>query len=910
MWNPMKIVRRLNRTEQDFSAEVQAHLAIEADRLITDGWSPVAAAAEARRRFGNVMRAEERYHDARHVSWVEDTVRDVGYAVRTLAKDKVYVLAAVSALGVGLAANIALFSLFSAVALRPLPVPAPERLMSLYQVKPTAPYGTFSLADYFFYRDNNHAFSSVAADQPSHLRLAGIVPRASTALAPATPGAVAEPVVALFITANYFETFGIRPTLGRGLVREDESAAGTYAALISDNYWERRFSRDTSIIGATLLVSGIRATIVGVTPRDFAGVRPEVPDLWVTLAALGNLQERAARETAACCEMVGRLAPGASGSQARGELASLAAVRRKSLPAASQQINVTARPAISFGVLGTVVRPLFVALQVAMVLVLLIACANVAGLLLGRAAAREREIAVRLAIGASRARLVRQLVTEGVVVALVSGIVAASVTVYGLGVAGHLGAAFLSRQGGGSVPLAIGADGRVLLYVAAISVLAGIVFALAPAMQASRPDLVWALRSSTGSSQGHGMRGWLVATQVAVSVTLLITAAGLSRSATAVLRSDPGFRSGSVLTVWLTNPEELAMPASQAREIEREVREGLAATPGVQYVSVASRLPLGGNVSTSAMLPAERLSDDASRGAARQYPYAFVSQDYFAALGIPLIRGRTFSAEEVRDSTHVAMVSDSLARQFWPHDDPIGKSIAIGVAPQTGFNLGPAPALTAEVIGVVRDVHGLTATEPDAGDVYLPRLTSGWSSRIVLRVGGDMGRIQAAVPKVVHDIEPALPVSVQTMDDVVASDASVITARVGAGVLAVIGVLGLLLAAVGVYGMVSYTVRQQRRETGIRMALGARAPQILAANLRGSARWILGGVAVGTVLGAIGIVLSNTVLAAALVSASALDPAVLAGVPALIAALALFAAFLSGRKAALLDPAMVLRMDT
>lgn len=913
MPNPFAFLRRLRRAEGDFTTEIESHLALETDRLIAEGWSPGAAADEARRRFGNVARAQERYHDARNISWLEDAVRDVAYAVRTLAKDKVYVLAAVAALGLGLAANIALFSLFATVVLRPLPVPAPDRLVSIYQVTPHNRFGPFSVADYFYYRDNSRSLSSVAAAQPGHLRLAGIVPRTSTTPTPAAPGAVAEPVIALFVTSNYFDTFGVRPTVGRGLHPEDEAAVGPYSALISDNYWQRRFDRDTNVLGSTLLVSGIRATIVGVTPRDFAGVRQEVPDLWVTLAALGDMRQRAARQTTTCCELVGQLAPGVTVSQVQGELTSLAALRRHDLPTSDQPMALRIAPARAFGVVGEVVRPLFAALQVAMMLVLLIACANVAGLLLGRAATRQREIAVRLAIGAGRARLVRQLVTEGVVVAIVSGAVAAAVAIYGLGTATRLATTFLSRQGGGAVPLAISADVRVLVYVTMISVLAGILFALAPALYATRPDLVGALKSSAGSSQGlHGSRlyDWLVAGQVAVSAALLITAAGLARSATKLLQVDPGFRPSSVLAVWLTNPEELGAPAARAREIEREVRERLSVVQGVQSVSVASRLPLGGNVSTSAMLPAEQAGDPASRDAANQYSYTYVSEDYFTTLGIPLVRGRAFTAQEVRDSERVVVVSDSLARQLWPHEDPIGKALAIGVTPQTGFNFGAAPTGTFVVVGVARDVHGLTVGQADAGDAYLPKVTNGWSSRVILRVSGDMSEVRGAIPRIARDIEPALPVAVQTMDEVVATDPSVLTARVGGGILAILGVLGLMLAAVGVYGMVSFTVRQQRREIGIRMALGAGALQVLGATLRSTVRWIVGGIAAGVAMGVAGITIASDVLAGASVAAKVLDLPVLVGVPLLIAVLALCAAFLSGRKAALLDPALVLRLET
>jgi putative ABC transport system permease protein len=577
-------------------------------------------------------------------------------------------------------------------------------------------------------------------------------------------------------------------------------------------------------------------------------------------------------------------------------------------------MTVSVAQAVSFGRIGEIVRPLFMALQVAMLLVLLIACANVAGVLLGRTAVRQREIAVRLATGASRSRLVRQLVTEGLVVAVTAGVVAAVVTTYALAAASRFVADMLSRQGGGTVALTITPDAAVLVYVAGISIVTGVLFTLAPALQASRPDLVSALKSGTGSSEGSNrqrLRGWLIAGQIAMSVALLITATGLARSASELVKADPGFRSTSVLTVWLTNPEELGLPAARAREIEMLVRDRLRSLPGVQTLSVASRLPLGGNVSTSAMLPEERAADPATRDVATRYPYAFVSEDYFSTFGIPLVRGRTFTAQEVRDSAKVAVISDSMARVLWPKGDAIGKQLAMGTTPQLGFSPGGAALSgTAQIIGVVRDVRGLTIAGPDVGDVYLPKLTNGWSSRIVLGVNGDMARIERDVAVIVREVEPALPVSVLPMNAVVSNDASIVTARAGAGILALIGALGLLLAGVGVYGMVSYSLRQQRREIGIRMALGAQPYQVLAAAVRGTVRWIVRGIIAGVVFGVAAIKVTNAVLQGVSISASVLDPGALLVVPVVIGGFALLAAFLSGRKAALMDPAVVLRTET
>jgi predicted permease len=897
------------RSGDDFNEEIAAHLAFEADRLIAEGWAPDAARMEAHRRFGNVGRVREAYYDRTHVGLLDDLARDARYALRSLAKDKTYVIAAVGALGAGLAANIALFSLFSAVALEPLHVSNPERLVSISQVKPPIRFGPFSIADYLFYRDNARAFQSLAAAQPSHLRLAGIAASSTAAPRAGAVAGVAEPVIALFVTSNYFETFGVRPVAGRLLQPDDDASNGVFSALISDNYWQRRFARDPSIIGATLIVSGIRATVVGVSPRDFAGVRQEVPDLWVTLTALGDVQRRASRETTLCCEMVGRLADGYTLSQAQTDLTRLAEIRRLELPPSERQMTVSVAPAVSFGSLGETVRPLFAALQVAMLLVLLIACANVASLMLGRAAARDREIAVRLATGAGRGRLIRQLLTEGVVVAVVAGVVAAAATVYALAWAARFLSAYLSRSGGGTLALSLSADSRLALYVAVISISAGIVFALAPALQSSRADIASLLRTTAGTTSPNAglLRSFLIAAQITLSIALLIVASGLGRSAMQLAEGDPGFESHNVLAIWLTNPQELALSAERARRIEAEVRARFAGIPGVQSLAVASRIPLGGNVTVSAMLPTERVHGGSADNGAPRYPYSFVSEDYFTTMGIRLLRGRSFTRAEVRDSAPVVLVSDGVARALWPRGDGLGKEIALSVAPLSVFGASAPLHGTARVIGVVSNVRGVSMASYDAGGVYLPKLTNDWSSRILLRMAGDPERALHEIARIVAEIEPALPVSVQRYDDIVATDGSVLTARLSAALLAIVGALGLLLASVGVYGMISYDIRQKQREIGIRMALGATAWLILRAALRGTTRWLTRAVVCGILLGVVGIKLTNVVLEGASVTASVLDPISMVIVPAVIAGVALLAALMSARKATRTNPAVVLR---
>jgi len=378
--------RRLRRHEDDFGAEVRSHLDLETDRLIAEGLSPESARSEARRRFGNTAAAIEAYHDARAVGWLEDGARDVAYGLRLLRKDRAYALAATAALALGIGANVTLFSIFSAVALAPMQGVRPDRLISVYAVSRSAIFGTFSFGDYVDMRDHATTLASVAAQQADHLRLTGV------SLGGDANDGPAEPVVGLYVSANYFDTYGVHPTVGRVLVSDDEHvAAAPCAALISDSYWERRFQRNPAVLGSRAVLSGTPVTIVGVTPRGFMGTRQEIPDFWVTMAALGDVSRRALDRTTLCCELTGRLADGATPERATAELRVLndRAQRADQLPASDRR-TVRLSPAKPFANYQELWRRLFVVLQATMALVLLIACANVAALLLGRAAMRQR----------------------------------------------------------------------------------------------------------------------------------------------------------------------------------------------------------------------------------------------------------------------------------------------------------------------------------------------------------------------------------------------------------------------------------------------------------------------------------------------------------------------------------------
>jgi predicted permease len=892
--------RRTRRREDDFRAEVRSHLDLETDRLVAEGWTPDAARMEARRRFGNAAAATEAYHDARTVGWIEDAARDVAYGLRLLRKDRAYALAATAALALGIGGNVTLFSIFSAVALAPMQGVRPDRLMSVYAVSRSAIFGTFSYGDYVDMRDHATTLASLAAQQADHLRLTGVSVGGDASDGPA------EPVVGLYVSANYFDTYGVHPTVGRALVSDDERVtAAPFAALISDSYWERRFQRNPAVLGSHAVLSGTPVVIVGITPRGFMGTRQEIPDFWVTMAALGDVSRRALDRTTLCCELTARLADGATPELATAELRVLNDRAQQSdqlVPSDRRTVRLSrARPFANYAELW---RRLFVVLQATMALVLLIACANVATLLLGRAAAREREIAVRLALGARRRRLVRQLVTEGVVLSLLSGASALAVTWYGLTVGARYASAMLARQGGGTFFLALTPNATLLAYAVLMSVAAGLLFALAPALQATRRDVSHALRDGSagaGLSRRSRLRGALVVGQVAVSLALLLDAGLLSLASWRVLQTEPGFAHRDVLSMWVIDPREVGYDSARASAIVGQLEERVRALPGVRRVAVTSRMPLGGNVAMSVASPAPDPAPDAPR-----LPYEYVSEDYFQTISLTL-RGRAFTHAEVESRAPVVVVSDSLARTLWPGENAIGKQLFFGShADATRRQFTAALSGSARVIGVVSDMRSLSLVSKDPGAFYLPGRTNLWSSRLLIAIAGDQAPLRRGIALASRAIAPTVPVSVESLDDVIAADAAHVTTEIAAAVLGIVGLLGLALASVGIYGTVAYSVRQQRREIGIRMALGARRVDVIAHFIRGLASSVGIGSAIGLAIGLAGAKGVEAVLDLGMLG-GIINPAAIACVVAGVVLIALLAGFASARRATHLDPAEVLQ---
>jgi putative ABC transport system permease protein len=758
------------RAESDLDEEVKFHLEMTARQLAARGSSPEEAHRTSAILFGGAEAVKEQCRDVRRTRWLEDFLHDCAFGLRLLRRDRGYTIAATLALALGIGANTAVFTIFNAVVLKALPVPEPQALVNLWRTTRQAPLGgLLSFADYVYYRDHARAFSSMAAETPAHLHLSASPSGASAV-------STAEPVDGVFVTANFFDTFGVHPIAGHAFTSDDDiRTAGPYPALLSENYFQRRFGSDPGVLGQTLTVSGMKLLMEGIAPRDFMGTRPEVPDLWIASSALGDARRRTEDRVTVSSRVTARLKPGVSLAQAQAELNLLADVRRADYPPQERAWNVRLVNATLFVSYHQAFVRLYIVLQIAMGLVLLIACTNVAGLLLGRAAARRREIAIRLSTGASRSRLIRQLLTEGILIAVGAGVFAYVCAQQSLSAISRAISVNLASQGG-TMSLNLTPDPGMFAYVLGISVLAGISFALLPALQSTRLDVSSALKQETagfGVRSKSRLRGGMIAAQISVSLALLIGAGLLTLQSVRLLSVDPGFNTRNVIHLKIMSPQELGYSPARTAELHNRLEDRLRALPRVLNVAFSSAVPLGGNISTTRVVPQE-LAASADQ---QRFPYYYISRDYFTTLGVPLKRGCDFTAQEIATNAPVAVISEALARRLWPDADPIGHRVAVGSGAEEHFSGERAPlSASVEIIGVVADVYSQDLSLPDAGAIYLPRPQSisgtasdGLNWNALVRVEGGPDAATAALVREVHALDPNLAASAETLGHMIST---------------------------------------------------------------------------------------------------------------------------------------------
>jgi predicted permease len=917
-----------DRRERELTAEMESHLQMHIEDNLRAGMSAVEARRQALMKLGGVEQTKEMYRERRGLPAFETLLQDVRYGLRMLRKNPGFTCVAILTLALGIAVNTAIFTAFDALVLRPRAVKDPDRLAVVSRTTPGGRDGRFSYPDYLYYRDHSRSFSDLSLFAFGMAVTSSDLPATSPEATPRIAGAVgfqlpqllqgsAQPIMCFFVSGNYFPMLGATPLLGRVLLPEDDQANAPPVVLMSGNSWQRHFRSDPKIVGSILHLNGVAFTVVGVTPLDYLALAPSVPDLWAPVTAkiaLGAMtrQELENRLVIAGFPMA-RLKPGVTLSDAQAELGVLAAQLRTQYPEAERNMTVSvASGRNNLAALDSDAWPVVIAAMAAVTLLLLIACANVASLLLARAVARRKEIAVRLALGAGQWRLLRQLLTESVLLGLLAGAL-------GLPLAGwmlhllivEIASALPSYWG--TIALEVTPDIRIFAYTLFVSCAVGIAFGLAPALQASKAEVNSALKEE-GSAFGQRvsrsrLRGLLIAGQMAACLVLLISSALLLRGSQRALKIDPGYETRRVACLEMYNPANLHYSQPRLLQLNRDLIQGIAGLPGVQSVAQASRDPIGGirwvPVAPVGSAPSTSGMDGSELPVAG---YSFVTPNYFETLGIPIVRGRGFTPREADEQSPVVVISEATARRFWPGEDPLGKRLKIGSEKRTMSFPGEADPFIAssEVIGIARDVRSMDLRKIDESYVYLPlSQTHQWTSTLLARTDGDPTPLLPAIGREVRNVDANLPVIGAPLHTMVSMDPFFVVSRIGGLLASVVGLLGLLLACMGVYGMASYSVAQRTREIGIRMALGAQGIQVLRQVMHEGFRPILSGTAIGVVVSA-GV---SRALSATLFGLRTLDPLSFGGVSLLLIAVALLATWLPARRATEVDPMVALRYE-
>ena len=878
LWRWLRFLRRRDRVMRDLEEEMTLHVELRAEANRRDGLSPAEADRAARRRFGNRLATRDESREMWGVGWLDRLSQDLRYASRQLRRHRSSTAAAVLTLALGIGANTSMFTLLDATLFRPAPASDPDRLVWVMTRSPEGRLQPLAYPDYAVYRDSARAFAGVVGYSTAPFAIGG---------------ESAELVRGQLATGNYFDVLGVRAALGRTF-RSDEDVRShpSPVVVLSDALWRRRYAGNPAIVGTTMTLNGQDVSIVGIAPPGFSGVEltEEPPSFWIPLQTLPVLRpQHSAMFTDPAerwLQVVARLAPGVSLDQARTDVALIS----RRLEAARGADN-TAAGALLFPLVGGLdpanrreAAEVFSLLAVVPGLVLLVACANVANLLLARAIDRRKELALRRAIGATRPRLVRQLLTESLVLALVGGAVGVAVSYALTGAivhAGHVPAALSST---------LRVDVRVLVATSVLAMLTSVLFGLAPALFGSKPELAPTLKdegSGMAGRRGPRLRNAFVVGQVTVSLVLLVVAGLFLQSMAKALRVEPGLDAGRVATLSF-DLGLLGYGADARTGFTRQLLDAANAVPGIESAALADVLPLSGYMFGTTIAPADATSDEGVR-----VHFSNVTSDYFRTLGIPLARGRDFTAQESVSSAPVAIVNETLARRLWPHDDPIGRRVRVG-----GED-GPIR----EVLAVARDGKYDNLGESPRAFVYLPQGPSPVTSlSLIVRSRSNPAAAIAPLRQIVQALDPNLPVSrAWTLDQAIRETLD--KQRAASALVGVFGLLTLALASLGIYGVMAHAVTLRTREIGIRMSLGAPAPVVRAMFVREGVRLAVIGVALGLAIS----VLLALALASAFYGLAPADMLAFIGGTTVLGAVAALASYLPARRAARVDPLVALR---
>jgi putative ABC transport system permease protein len=859
--------------------EIESYLEIETDQNITRGMPPDEARYAARRKLGNLTRVREEIYRMNTIRFIETLWQDVRFALRMLRKSPGFTAIAILTLGVGIGANTAVFSVVYGVLLKPLPFANPNQLVSLFEANPQKgiPVDAFSYPNFLECRDHNRAFSEMAGYNAHDLTLTG-------AGEPATVHTVA-------VTREMFSLLGVKPLAGRGFYPEDGQRGASPVVILSEDLWRSRFGANRNLIGRSITLDMRSFTVVGIMPGSFRFPLDEASgDIWIPVVQdplwSGFMSLPAGVRWLIT---VGRLKRGVSIEQARANMEILSAGLTKQFPSgnAGWTIGVETLQEETVGE----VRSALLVLLGAVGLVLLIACANIANLLLARATSRAREIALRIALGAAHRRITRQLFTESVLLGLVGGTASILVAYWGV----HSLTSVLPPD----LPRArtIHVDGWVLAFALALSAAASILFGLAPALFAAGSSVQASLsqgaaRSGEGGA-GRRLRNLLAAAEIALAMVLLVAAGLLIRSFTALTSVYPGFNARHVVTAEISLPQYQYSKPAQWTAFAKEFMDRIHAQPGLRDSAIGIPLPIAYPISTvpfsivgNPPLP-PRISLSAQ--------WESVSPGYFHVMEIPLLRGRSFTPQDSPITPPVAVISAAFARRYFPSQDPLGKRLKFEVVKDGVFNR--------EIIGIVGDVRGLALSKAPDPMMYVPYAQAPvWGGIVVVRSRLDTPSVAAAVRHVTRQIDRDLPVTnIETFSE--ALSASVAQPRFRSLLLGLFGAIALVLATVGIFGVISYSVSRRTHEIGIRMALGATPASVLRLILAESGRLVLLGLAVGIPAA---LVLTRF-LSSFLFAVHPADPLTFTGVAILLAAVALAASYFPARRALRVDPTIALR---
>jgi len=867
-----------HKRDNEFENEIQEHLQSLGEKFVAQGMSREEAAAAARRQFGNTTLLQEDRRELQTLPAIESLWQDLRFAVRVLRKSPGFTTVAVLTLALGIGANTAIFSLVNGVLLRPLPYRNPDRLAIVWEKSRDGSRDNVGYATYLDWKAQNKSFEQLAI---------------YSSWQPVLQVGEPEQLNGLRVTSNYFRTLGIHPEIGRDFLPEEDSPNTNKVVMLSHSLWQRKFSSDPHIVGKTIDMNATQYIVAGVLPASYQSLMTQDPrggavEIWRVLGY--DVSQPWACRTCHHLVAIGRLRNGVSIAQANTEMDTISAALTKAYPKEYDDAGVILTP-IREQLLGPASTPLYLLLG-AVSFVLLVACANLANLLLARATNREREVAVRTALGATRARVIRQLLVENCLLSLLgaaAGLIPAQWLPKVLAV---IGASDLPRLD------QVRLDWRVLFFTIGIALLTVIVATLAPSYRLSKTELHDCLQEgarSSGNVVGGRLRGLLIVSEVALSLTLLISAGLLLRSLNRLLQVSPGFDPANVLSMQTSVLGQRFNDNQAVRQYFSSAVERLRALPGVQAAAAASQIPLAGNIDRYGFHAEGKIHANPEEDpSAERY---CITPGFLETMRIPLLRGRDISPADTATAPQVLLISETTARRMWPGEDPIGKRVKVGDMDKPWWT----------VVGITGDVHhvGLDA-QPDM-QMYVPHQQWAFPDGLmifVIRTAGKPAAISSAAQQAIHSIDPTQPISrIAALANYVGL--SVQDRRFALILIGAFAVIALALSLVGIYGVTAYSVAQRTREIGIRAALGAQRPELFGLLLRQGMLQVLYGV----VAGVLASVAFTRFLASLLFDVQPTDPLTFAGVVLLLVTVAAAACLIPARRAMRVDPLVALRYE-